>query len=108
MNGTFHLLSGDGDAKPLVLPKRAEWFLSELVKAFPEGVTTIAYPGVRIGDCILKLRKAGVDVRTVYEPHAGEFRGRHGRYFLRSRVERLPSMPSRHEAEGVGAADHVR
>jgi hypothetical protein len=75
------------------LPKRAEWFLEELVAAGATGVTTIAYPGVRIGDCIHKLRKAGIDVRTVYEPHDGEFRGRHGRYFLKSKVERVTTFP---------------
>jgi hypothetical protein len=75
--------------KPLTLPKRAAWFLDELLKAGAAGVTTIDYPGVRVGDCILKLRKAGVDVQTVYEPHDGEFPGRHGRYILRSSVELL-------------------
>jgi hypothetical protein len=74
---------------PITLPKRATWFLDELVKAGTAGVTTIDYPGVRVGDCILKLRKAGVDVQTIYEPHDGEFAGRHGRYILRSRVELL-------------------
>jgi hypothetical protein len=73
--------------KPINVPKRAAWFLEERVKASAAGVTTIDYPGVRVGDCILKLRKAGVDVQTIYEPHEGEFAGRHGRYVLRSRVE---------------------
>ena len=81
--------------KPINVPKRAAWFLDELVKAAPAGVTTITYPGVRVGDCILKLRKAGVDVQTIYEPHAGEFAGRHGRYLLRSRVELISDAPPR-------------
>jgi hypothetical protein len=86
-------------SKPITLPKRAAWFLEELVKAGAAGVTTIDYPGVRVGDCILKLRKAGVDVQTIYEPHDGEFAGRHGRYILLSRVELLADDPrpsSRH------------
>lgn len=93
--------------KPLMLlPKRAMWFLGELVKVGAAGVTTIDYPGVRVGDCILKLRKAGVDVQTIYEPHDGEFPGRHGRYILRSRVELLADDPppsSRHSSP-----DHAR
>jgi hypothetical protein len=80
------LLSGP---TPINVPKRAAWFLEEVVKAGPEGVTAIEFPGVRIGDCILKLRKVGVEIETIYEPHGGEFRGRHGRYVLRSRVVRL-------------------
>jgi hypothetical protein len=80
--------------RPLMLPKRAMWFLGELVKAGAAGVTTVAYPGVRISDCLLKLRRAGVDVRTVYEPHAGEFAGRHGRHVLESAVELLPDDPA--------------
>jgi hypothetical protein len=77
---------------PINVPKRVAWFLGELVKAGPAGVTTIDYPGVRVGDCILKLRKAGIDVQTIYEPHDGEFAGRHGRYVLRSRVELLVTI----------------
>jgi hypothetical protein len=93
--------------RPLALPKRAAWFLDELVKAGAAGVTTIDYPGVRVGDCILKLRRAGVDVQTVYEPHDGEFAGRHGRYVLRSRVELVdgPSpMPSPTPSHSIGMA----
>jgi hypothetical protein len=82
--------------KPLTLPKRAAWFLDELLKAGATGCTTIDYPGVRVGDCILKLRKAGVDVQTLYEPHDGEFPGRHGRYILRSRVEIISEDPAPH------------
>ena len=46
--------------KPITLPKRAAWFLDELVKAGAAGVTTIDYPGVRVGDCI-RFRKSDVD-----------------------------------------------
>jgi hypothetical protein len=91
---------------PIKVPKRAMWFLDELVKAGADGVTTIDYPGVRVGACLLTLRKAGVDVQTIYESHDGEFAGRHGRYVLRSRVElitddgnRSPDPTPRHMGE---------
>jgi hypothetical protein len=90
-------------ARPIVVPKRAAWFLDELVKAGTQGVTTINYPGVRIGDCVLKLRKAGVNVQTLYELHSGEFAGRHGRYILRSNVQRL-SAPARVDSAHTGAS----
>jgi hypothetical protein len=78
-----------GVPQPLILTKRAEFFLEELLAAGNEGITTIDYPGVRVGDAIHKLRKAGVTVETQYEQPGGEFAGHHGRYILRSKVERL-------------------
>ena len=74
---------------PLALTKRAEFFLEEMLAAGPEGITTIDYPGVRVGDAVFKLRKAGVNVETRYEEHGGDFAGHHGRYILRSRIVRL-------------------
>jgi hypothetical protein len=63
------------------------FLLDEMYKAGPEGITTIQFPGVRVSAGILHLRRAGIDVQTIYEPHGGEFAGRHGRFVLRSRVE---------------------
>jgi hypothetical protein len=74
---------------PLALTKRAEFFLEELLAAGSQGITTIDYPGVRVGDAIHKARRAGVHIETQYEPHGGEFAGNHGRYILRSKVVRL-------------------
>ena len=79
---------------PLALTKRAEFFLEELLAAASEGITTIAYPGVRVGDAIFKLRKAGVVIDTTYEEHGGEFAGHHGRYILRSTIVRLDATAS--------------
>jgi hypothetical protein len=72
---------------PIKVPKRAMFLLDALYKAGVEGITTIEFPGVRVSAGILHLRKAGVDVQTLYESHDGEFAGRHGRFVLRSRVE---------------------
>jgi hypothetical protein len=74
---------------PLKLTARAEWFLEKLIAAGAEGVTTASYPGVRISDCLFKLRRAEVDVATEYERHGGEFQGSHGRFILRSKVVRV-------------------
>ena len=86
---------------PLILTKRAEFFLEEMLGAGAEGITTIAYPGVRVGDAIHKLRKAGVVIDTAYEQHGGEFAGNHGRYILRSKVVRLDrhTLPTAATAE---------
>ena len=72
---------------PIKVPKRAMFLLDALVKAGASGVTTIEFPGVRVSAGILHLRRAGVDVQTIYERHSGEFAGRHGRFVLRSSVE---------------------
>jgi len=74
---------------PLKLTKRAEFFLEEMLAAGRTGITTIDYPGVRVGDAVHKLRKAGVKIETQYEQHGGEFAGAHGIYVLISRVMRL-------------------
>jgi len=80
--------------QPLAVTKRAAFFLGELLAAGDRGITTINYPGVRVGDAIHKLRKAGVIVETQYEQHGGEFAGNHGRYILKSKVQRISDSPS--------------
>jgi hypothetical protein len=72
---------------PIKVPKRAMFLLDALVKAGASGITTIEFPGVRVSTGILHLRRAGLEVQTLYESHEGEFAGRHGRFVLRSRVE---------------------
>ena len=81
---------------PIKVPKRAMFLLDALVMAGASGITTIEFPGVRVSAGILHLRRAGVDVQTIYEKHSGEFAGRHGRFVLRSRVEPITdNSPSR-------------
>ncbi len=65
-----------------------------MLAAGADGITTISYPGVRVGDAIHKLRKAGVIIDTAYEQHSGEFAGSHGRYVLRSKIVRLDTSPA--------------
>jgi hypothetical protein len=87
----FALVPDDPHAAlvPLAVTKRAEFFLEEMLAAGRLGITTISYPGVRVGDAIHKLRKAGVNIETQYEQHGGEFAGHHGRYVLLSKVQQL-------------------
>jgi hypothetical protein len=101
MSTPKYALTGElgGSPQPLALTKRATFFLEELLAAGSEGITTIDYPGVRVGDAVHKLRKAGVDIETQYEQHGGEFAGHHGRYVLRSKVARL---------DNPGAADAAK
>jgi hypothetical protein len=84
----------DPEPVPLRLTKRADFFLGELLAAGREGISTINYPGVRVGDAIFKLRKAGVEIETDHVAHGGEFAGSHGVYRLKSRVVRRAIEPA--------------
>ena len=109
MNTRFALVpsdSLDNTPQPLALTTRAEFFLEEMLAAGSEGITAIDYPGVRVGDAVFKLRKAGVDIETQYEQHGGEFAGHHGRYILRSKVVRLSGTVASGVRSSVEAA-HV-
>ncbi|MGF1552360.1 MAG: hypothetical protein ACFBWO_07650 [Paracoccaceae bacterium] len=70
------------DDRRLVLTARAAWALAELRRAGPRGITARAYPGVRLADAVFKLRRAGYAVATEFEPHGGDYPGRHARYIL--------------------------
>ena len=98
--------SVDSAPQPLALTKRAKFFLEEMLAAGSQGITTIDYPGVRVGDAVHKLRKAGVQVETHYEQHGGEFAGHHGRYILHSKVVRLSDTVATAVRSSVEAA-HV-
>jgi hypothetical protein len=74
------------------LTRRAAFFLGEMLAAGRDGISTINYPGVRVGDAIFKLRRAGVEIETNHVAHGGEFAGHHGVYRLKSRVVRLADV----------------
>jgi hypothetical protein len=77
-----------GDDGPLVKVKgRDALALAELMKAGPDGLTTPERPAPRWSHYIFKCRRAGIDIETVYEGHAGPNSGNHARYFLGSPVE---------------------
>ena len=68
---------------------RDAWCLGRLVEYGERGVTPIERPAPRWSHYVYKLRRAGVDVDTIPEGHAGAYAGRHARYVLRSPVEVL-------------------
>ena len=66
---------------------RTAWLLDILRLTKGKGVTTAELPaGIRFSSALHLLRKKGVMVETVMEPHEGKFAGNHGRYFLVSKV----------------------
>ena len=65
---------------------RDAWALNQLLDAGERGCTPIDNPAPRWSGYVHNLRKLGVDVETIHEPHKGPFPGTHARYVLRSRV----------------------
>ncbi|MDZ5448613.1 winged helix domain-containing protein [Labrys sp. ZIDIC5] len=61
--------------------------LSLLKMAGERGITPIEHPQPRTSDYVFKLRRAGVSIETIMEPHGGPFAGEHARYVLRSPIE---------------------
>lgn len=87
MQHHYRLYGADGSAKILHLDGRPAWALKEMIEAGGDGVTAIDYPGVRVADAVFKLRKIGIVIDTIHEAHGGDFKRRHARYVLRSKVE---------------------
>lgn len=107
MKSRFALHDGCGGSQVLELAGREEWALSHLIAAGDHGCTPITTPGPRWSDYVFKLRRRGIDVETVTEPHGGPYAGTHARYLLRSRIERLTGVTPPPNARLSSGADHV-
>jgi hypothetical protein len=92
MRARFALRGADGSMQILELAGREEWALSHLLAVGASGCTPISHPGPRWSDYVFKLRKRGLDIATLTVHHNGPFAGTHGRYILRSKVERLAEL----------------
>lgn len=82
----FTIRDGEADPRVVVVKGRDRWALENLMQAGPRGCTPIDHPGPRWSAYVFKLRKAGVSIETIHEPHDGPFPGNHARYCLRSSV----------------------
>ncbi|RDW13764.1 winged helix domain-containing protein [Paracoccus thiocyanatus] len=82
----FTIRDGEADPRVVVVKGRDRWALEHLMQAGPRGCTPIDHPGPRWSAYVFKLRKAGVSIETIHEPHDGPFPGNHARYCLRSSV----------------------
>ena len=85
--GTAYTVTPDaGEALHIVVSGRARWALDALRAAGAQGVTPLEYPAPRWAAYVHKLRRMGVVIDTLHEPHAGDFPGTHARYVLRATV----------------------
>lgn len=80
---------GGHEGRTVKVRGRDAWALDALLRAGERGVTPIERPAPRWSHYIFKLRRAGLVVETIDEPHAGTYAGHHARYVLRSSVEVL-------------------
>ena len=70
------------------LSGQTAWFIGDLKKAGSKGVTKADYPGLHVGDIVMRIRrKLGDDViSTEMEPNTHGWGGEHGRYRLVSEI----------------------
>lgn len=64
--------------------------LEALIRAGATGCSFYDDPAPRWASSVHLLRKRGIDIITVPEPHGGEHPGRHARYYLISSVVCAP------------------
>lgn len=65
---------------------REAWTLGQLVEAGSRGLRPIDRPAPRWSHYVMMLRRAGLAIETIREPHGGAFPGNHGRYVLRTSI----------------------
>jgi hypothetical protein len=76
----------------LRLKGREAWTLAHLIKAGENGIIPLERPAPRWSAYVHTLRKRGLTIDTVDEPHAGPYSGTHGRYILRTSLEVLKTI----------------
>jgi hypothetical protein len=95
----------EAEARDLTFIGRDAWALKQLIAAGGRGCTPIDNAGPRWSHYIYKLRRGGLDVETVHEPHGGQFAGTHARYLLKSHVVVIElNDPTRRRQPGAVAA----
>lgn len=78
----------------LKLTGRDAWTLDQLVRCGERGCTPIDNPAPRWSAYVHDLRKEGLRIETITEPHGGTFAGTHARYVLRTTVTvEMVTMP---------------
>ncbi len=86
--GLYHVTPEGGEAFTIEAKGREAWALDRLRLAGPKGCTPVTEPAPRWSAYVHKLRRQGVPIETVTEPHGGPYSGTHGRYVLRADVRK--------------------
>ena len=87
-----------------VLRNQTAWFMGEVVKRGSRGLTKADYPGLHVGDIVMRIRrKLGEEVIVTHmEPNTHVWGNEHGRYVLNAKVtlENLPTSKMKKPAAG--------
>lgn len=82
-----YTIQNEGSAPfEITVSGRNRWALLVLILLGKKGYTPIRRPALRWSAYVFNLRGLGVKIITLTEPHAGPFKGTHGRYVLQSIV----------------------
>jgi hypothetical protein len=76
----------------LRLRGREAWTLACLTEVRERGIIPLERPAPRWSAYVHSLRKRGLVIDTIDEPHAGPYSGTHGRYVLRTQLRVLKAI----------------
>ena len=68
---------------------RPAWAIENLISNQSKGLRTIDCPATQLPFYVFELRRAGIVIKTIMEKHGGPFAGRHARYVLESKLEKV-------------------
>ncbi len=91
----------------LRLKGREAWTLAHLIGAGETGIIPLDRPAPRWSAYVHSLRKRGLEIDTIDEPHAGPYSGTHGRYVLRTSLAVLKAVFAE-DKRSRGFSDVVR
>lgn len=76
------------DGRKSMLTNQAANFIRELKQVGSKGITKADYPGLHVGDIVMRIRrKLGDDIILCeMEPNTGPWGGEHGRYRLNAKI----------------------
>jgi len=83
---TYTIQNEGSEPFEITVSGRDRWALEMLMCLGQTGCTPITKPAPRWSAYVYNLRKMGVGIVTITEPHDGPFKGTHARYVLQSIV----------------------
>ena len=72
-----------------VFTGRPAWAITQLLNNGSKGLRSIDHGAMQLPYYVFELRRAGIVIKTIMEKHGGPFAGRHARYVLESKLEKV-------------------
>ena len=83
---TYRIVPEKGEPFCVTVVGRERWALRQLAKAGTKGIASVESPALRLAAYVCELRKKGVPIETLTEPHGGDFPGTHARYVMHATI----------------------